>query len=88
VQHDLRGQVHPEGGADEPLSGMSATAFWPTLGSLTKLLTTSGYKTVHLINNEVRHRNAQAITFAADVAEFAPRPQAKRARLGIFNRAR
>ena len=85
VQHDLRGQVHPEGGADEPLSGMSSTAFWPTLGSLTKLLTTSGYKTVHLINNDVRHRNTQAITLAADVAEYAPPATAKR---GIFSRFR
>ena len=86
VQHDLRGQVHPEGGADEPLSGMSSTAFWPTLGSLTKMLTTSGYKTVHLINNDVRHRNAQAITFAADVAEYAPAAAAPKR--GIFNRLR
>ena len=86
VQHDLRGQVHPEGGADEPLSGMSSTAFWPTLGSLTKMLTTSGYKTVHLINNDVRHRNAQAITFAADVAEYAPAAAAQKR--GIFSRFR
>ncbi|HSH40099.1 MAG TPA: class I SAM-dependent methyltransferase [Chthoniobacterales bacterium] len=84
IQHELRGQVHREGGADEPLSGMSPTAFWPTLGSLTKLLTTSGYRTVHVINNDMRHKNSPAVTIAADVADYAP---AARRKFGIFSRA-
>lgn len=83
VQNDLRGQVHREGGADEPLSGMSATAFWPTLGSLITLLTTNGYKTVHVIKNDRTHKNSPAVTLAADVAEFAPPPAAK---AGFFRR--
>jgi SAM-dependent methyltransferase len=83
VQNDLRGQVHREGGADEPLSGMSATAFWPTLGSLISLLTTNGYKTVHVIKNDRTHKNSPAITLAADVAEYAAPPAAKS---GFFRR--
>ena len=83
VQNDLRGQVHREGGADEPLSGMSATAFWPTLGSLITLLTTNGYKTVHVIKNDRTHKNSPAITLAADVAEYAAAPSAKS---GFFRR--
>lgn len=85
IQHDLRGQVHQEGGAEEPLSGMSPTAFWPTLGSLTKLLTMSGYKTVQVIRNDLSHKNAPAVTIAADVAEYAP---AARSKFDIFNRER
>ncbi|CAA9254174.1 MAG: hypothetical protein AVDCRST_MAG42-2396 [uncultured Chthoniobacterales bacterium] len=84
VQNDLRGQVHREGGADEPLSGMSATAFWPTLGSLITLLTTNGYKTVHVIRNDRTHKNSPAITVAADVAEYALAPTT--AKRGFFRR--
>ena len=35
----LRGKIHHEGGAEEPLSGMSSTATWLTLGSLISSLT-------------------------------------------------
>ncbi|MEP6956430.1 MAG: class I SAM-dependent methyltransferase [Chthoniobacterales bacterium] len=78
----LRGQVHNEGGPDEPLSGMSPTAFWPTLGSLLHLLTTSGYQSAHVIYNDVCHQNARAVTIAASTAEsLAPPP-----RRGFFRR--
>ena len=49
------GKIHPEGGADEPLSGMSATATWLTLGSLITSLTKSGYTSVHVIDNNLTH---------------------------------
>ncbi len=62
-----RGQLHHEGGPEEPLSGMSPTAFWPTLGSLSLMLTASGYSTIHILKNDVTHPNARAITLAASV---------------------
>jgi len=69
VRHGLRGKVHVEGGPNEPLSGLSETAFWPTLGSLMKLLTTSGYRTIHVIKNDATHENSPAVTIAATVQE-------------------
>lgn len=65
-----RGRVHIEGGLDEPLSGMSPTAFWPTLGSLVQLLTMSGYKTVHILHNDIAHPNAPAVTLGASTGEM------------------
>ena len=75
TRHDFRGQMHVEGGPDEPLSGMSATAFWPTLGSLIAMLTRSGYRTIEIFQNDVQHRNARAVTIGASVHEFV-RPEA------------
>jgi hypothetical protein len=69
IREGLRGKIHHEGGPDEPLSGMSATAFWPTLGSLMKLLTISGYRTIHVIENDPTHPNSPAVTLVATVAE-------------------
>lgn len=65
MEHGCRGQVHLEGGPNEPLSGMSASAFWPTLGSLLKLLQESGYETVEIMRNEPHHQNAPAVTLGA-----------------------
>lgn len=67
VRHNLRGQIHREGGLEEPLSGMSETAFWPTLGSLLQLLTLSGYKSIQIIKNDIAHPNARAVTLSAVV---------------------
>ncbi len=69
IREGLRGKIHREGGPDEPLSGMSATAFWPTLGSLMKLLTVSGYRTIHVIENDPTHPNSPAVTLVAKVAD-------------------
>ena len=69
LQEGLRGKIHAEGGADEPLSGLSETAFWPTLGSLIKLLTTSGYQAIQVVHNDLEHPNAPAVTIAATTAK-------------------
>jgi hypothetical protein len=63
----LRGKIHHEGGAEEPLSGMSATATWLTLGSLITSLTTSGYGSVHVIHNDLAHANGPAVTIGATI---------------------
>lgn len=73
IRHGSRGQVHVEGGIDEPLSGMSGTAYWPTLGSLLSMLTQSGYRTIQIFHNDVQHPNARAVTLGASVREFVER---------------
>lgn len=62
-----RGKIHFEGGPDEPLSGLSPTATWLTLGSLITSLTTSGYKNVHVIDNDLTHVNGLAVTIGATI---------------------
>lgn len=67
---DLRGEAHPEGGAADPLSGMSATATWLTLESLTKALKESGYASVQVIDNNPAHPNGPAVTIGATTASW------------------
>ncbi len=70
VSGGLRGKIHVEGGAAEPLSGMSATATWLTLGSLITSLTKSGYASVHVIDNDLTHANGPAVTIGATTSQF------------------
>ena len=65
VAEGLRGKIHTEGGAAEPLSGMSPTATWLTLGSLITTLNQSGYAGVHVIDNNLTHPNGPAVTLGA-----------------------
>lgn len=61
----LRGKTHVEGGADEPLSGMSATAMWLTLDSLRQVLAASGYTKIDVIHDNPAHANGPAATIGA-----------------------
>src|SRR2546423_2883668 len=61
----LRGKTHIEGGADEPLSGMSPTATWLTLDSLREVLRGSGYKKIETIYDDPAHTNGPAVTISA-----------------------
>ena len=70
IRNGLRGRIHTEGGPDEPLSGMSNTAFWPTLGSLLQLVTNSGYHTITIIHNDVQHQHGGAVTFFASTSDL------------------
>ncbi len=63
-----RGKIHIEGGADEPLSGMSATATWLTIQSLCDLLRACGYKHVDVIYDDPAHPNGPAVTIGATTA--------------------
>jgi hypothetical protein len=67
IGNGLRGKTHIEGGAVEPLSGMSPTATWLTLDSLCDLLRASGYKAIELIHNDPAHANGPAVTIGARV---------------------
>ena len=61
----FRGKWHEEGGLADPTSGLSKKSFWPTLGSLIAMLSMNGFKTVHLIENELNHPHGLAATVAA-----------------------
>jgi hypothetical protein len=61
----LRGKTHIEGGPDEPLSGLSATATWLTLDSLRALLTKCGYQKIDVIHDDPSHPNGPAVTIGA-----------------------
>lgn len=63
----FRGRRVIEGGADEPLSGLSGHSHWLTLGSLIEALTRSGYRRVEIIRNDLTHPVGYAITLGAIV---------------------
>jgi Methyltransferase domain len=65
IGHGLRGKTHIEGGADEPLSGMSSTATWLTLPSLCDVLRSSGFERVDVIYDDPAHPNGPAVTIGA-----------------------
>ena len=68
VGRGWRGKIHIEGGADEPLSGMSDTATWLTVQSLRDVLRASGYKRVEVIYDDPAHPNGPAVTIGATTA--------------------
>lgn len=72
VTAGLRGKVCPEGGPEEPLSGMSTTATWLTLESLKTLLTQSGYGSVEVIKDDPSHPNGPAAAIGAELTERSP----------------
>lgn len=65
IGNGLRGKTHLEGGANEPLSGMSATATWLTLDSLRAVLARSGYAKTEIIFDDPKHANGPAVTIGA-----------------------
>lgn len=65
VGHGLRGKIHGEGGADEPLSGMSPTSIWLTLASLREVLRASSYTRIEIIHDDTAHANGPAVTIGA-----------------------
>jgi hypothetical protein len=71
ISNGLRGRIFAEGGSKEPLSGMSPTSTWLTLGSLITSLTRSGYRSIHVIHNDLTHSNGPAVTIGAMTSEFA-----------------
>lgn len=57
--HGYQGKVYEEAGFSDPLSGLSKRSFWPTLGSLIKMLTINGYHTIHILENNLAHPHVQ-----------------------------
>lgn len=64
---EYRGRIQVEGGIDEPLSGLSTTSFWPTIGSLVDMLTTAGFPSLHVLGNDPTQPNGPAIAIAASI---------------------
>jgi SAM-dependent methyltransferase len=62
---DIEGRWYTEAGPDDPLSGLSERAFWPTREGLLQMLTRAGYSTVKVIRELFEHENGPAITLAA-----------------------
>jgi len=71
ISNGLRGKIFVESGLEEPLSGMSPTSMWLTLGSLITSLTRSGYRSVQIIHNDLTHANGPAVTIGATTNEFS-----------------
>jgi SAM-dependent methyltransferase len=69
VGRGLRGKIQVEGGPEESLSGMSATATWLTLESLRALLSGSGFKRIDIIHDDPAHANGPAVTIGARTSE-------------------
>jgi hypothetical protein len=70
LPNGMRGKIQIEGGPDEPLSGLSPSATWLTLGSLITALTRSGYESVHVIDNDLAAVNGPAVTIGATTVAF------------------
>lgn len=67
---DLKGRNYVEGDLQSPNSGMSATSFWLTLGSLTKTLTKNGFGKIRILENNLSHPEGPAVTLAATTSRF------------------
>jgi SAM-dependent methyltransferase len=61
----LVGMRHGEGGLTDPLSGLSAFSFWPTLNSLLRMIDENGFKNVRIIENTLNHPNGPCVTLTA-----------------------
>ena len=66
------GKVVGEFGLDDPLSGMSAGSFWPTLPALEGMLRQAGYGTLCRLRDEALHPQGPAILLAATSRPLPP----------------
>jgi methyltransferase family protein len=67
LPNGMRGKIQSEGGPDAPLSGLSPNSVWLTLGSLITSLTTNGYGSVHVIDNDLTQAFGPAVTIGATI---------------------
>jgi ubiquinone/menaquinone biosynthesis C-methylase UbiE len=65
MQESYEGIWYKEGGALDPLSGLSQKSFWPTLESLQSMLYNSGFKAVKLVETDEHHQNGPITTITA-----------------------
>lgn len=65
TRRGLEGMTYKEYGLADPLSGMSADSFWPTLDGLQDLLREYGFTNITLIEDDPSHPHGPAITLAA-----------------------
>lgn len=67
VSGGWRGKIYPEGGFEEPLSGLSPNSTWLTLESLVCALTASGYGSIGIMNHDLTHPKGPTVTIGAAV---------------------
>jgi protein-L-isoaspartate O-methyltransferase len=65
VKRGYAGKLYREAGVSDPLSGLSAKSFWPTLDSLRTMLSRSGYGTIQILQNHVDHPHGPSVTLTA-----------------------
>ncbi len=61
----FEGRMLPEGGIDEPLSGLSPHSFWPTIGALVNMLTAAGFPVLDILSDDPTQSDGPAITIVA-----------------------
>jgi hypothetical protein len=65
VVNGFRGRWYRESGLQDPLSGLSAQSFWPTLDSLRNMLVRNGFRAIQVIEDNPGHPNGPAVTLTA-----------------------
>lgn len=65
IVNGYAGKSYQEAGVSDPLSGLSKVSFWPTLGSLIKMLTVNGYQKIHILENNLTHPHGPSVIMAA-----------------------
>lgn len=59
-----RGRMYPEGGVEDPLSGLHPKSFWPTQSELVRMLSDAGFVDTEIIEFEKHHPHGPAILLA------------------------
>jgi SAM-dependent methyltransferase len=65
MREGWRGKIYRERGFLDPLSGLSKSSFWLSLGSLLSILSLNGYKQTKIIEHVLAHHKGAAVTLAA-----------------------
>jgi len=65
VVNGLRGWIYQEHGLTDPLSGMSASSFWPTLDDLRQMLTRAGFERIRIVEDNPMHPHGPCVALAA-----------------------
>jgi uncharacterized protein DUF1698 len=69
------GLFYPEGGFEDPLSGLCSLSFWFTRQSLFAALRDAGYSRIEVVGEDTRHAKGPTITLTAEypIAKAEPR---------------
>lgn len=59
------GWSYREFGFDDPLSGLSADSFWPSLDALIKMLSDAGFPRIQIIEDDNGNKEGPAVTLSA-----------------------
>jgi SAM-dependent methyltransferase len=63
--HGLKGLRHKEFGLRDPLSGLSADSFWPTLDSLREMLRQCQFHSIEILDIDPHHKDGPGVLIAA-----------------------